>query len=246
MIDIHVHILPGVDDGASDWNEALHMAQMAVDGGVSAMIVTPHCNMRYQNFYTPDLIEYIRHFQNMLREYQIPLKLYSGMEIMGSYDVGQQLRVGRLATLNGSRYPLVEFHFTGSGQEETDILDSILRHGYRPLVAHPERYLYVQAQPELLNTWVEMGCLFQVNRGSLLGRFGEHVAEMAYSMVDRGYAAVVASDAHSATQRIPWMADVRNMLEKEFSVETAHMLLEKNPRKIVEDQDIHMDLPNWF
>lgn len=222
------------------------MAQMAVDASVSAMIVTPHCNMRYRNFYTPDLIEHMRHFQNILRAYQIPLKLYCGMEIMGSYDVGQQLRAGKLATLNGSRYPLVEFHFTGSGQEETEILDSILRYGYRPIVAHPERYLYVREHPELLNTWVEMGCLFQINRGSLLGRFGRRVAAMAYSLVDRGYAAVVASDAHSATQRTPWMADVRNMLEKEFSIETARMLLEKNPRKILEDQDVLMNRPNWF
>lgn len=246
MIDIHAHILPGIDDGASNWNEAVHMAQMAVDGGVSAMIVTPHCNMRYQNFYTPDLIEHKRHFQNMLREYQIPLKLYSGMEIMGSYDVGQQLRAGRLATLNDSRYPLVEFHFTGSGQEETEILDSILRHGYRPIVAHPERYLYVQEQPELLNTWGEMGCLFQINRGSLLGRFGQRAEELSYSMVDRGYADVVASDAHSATQRTPWMADVREMLEEEFSQEVAYTLLEKNPRRILEDQDMPKRMANWF
>lgn len=222
------------------------MAQMAVDGGVSAMIVTPHCNMRYPNFHTPDLIEYIRRFQNMLRAYQIPLKLYSGMEIMGSYDVGQQLKAGRLATLNDSRYPLVEFHFTGSGQEETEILDSILRHGYRPIVAHPERYLYVQEQPELLNTWGEMGCLFQINRGSLLGRFGRRAEAMAYAMVDRGYVAVVASDAHGASHRTPWMNDVHQILKTEFSLALATTLLENNPRCILDDDEIPMGTPDWF
>lgn len=246
MIDIHIHILPGVDDGASDWEVALDMARMAVESGVTALAVTPHCNMRYQNFHVPSLVHRIGRFREMLYQFQIPLKLYTGMEIMGSYDTGERLREGTLATLNGSRYPLVEFHFTGSGQEETEILDSILKFGYRPIVAHPERYLYVQEDPELLNTWLEMGCLLQINRGSLLGRFGQRASVVAHAMVDRGFAAVVASDAHSHVQRTPWMADVWEMLASDFSSSTASRLLEEHPRRILLDQEIHMESPDWF
>lgn len=246
MIDIHIHILPGVDDGAPDWDAALSMAQMAVEGGVTAMAVTPHCNIRHRNFNTPVLVERISRFRELLHQLQIPLALYSGMEIMGSYDTGERLRDGTLSTLNGSRYPLVEFHFTGNGEEETAILDAVLQSGYRPIVAHPERYAYVQEDPELLNTWLEMGCLFQINRGSLMGRFGSGAAALSYAMVERGFATVVASDAHSAIRRTPWMADVRELLAKDFSLQTADMLLEENPRRILRDQDIQVKSPDWF
>lgn len=246
MIDIHIHILPGVDDGASDWDTSLSMARMAVESGVTAVVATPHCNMRYRNFQRSRLVQRMGRFRNMLRQFQIPLDLYDGMEIMGSYDTGERLKEGTLTTLNGSRYPLVEFHFTGSGQEETDILNSILQCGYRPIVAHPERYLYVQEDPELLNTWLEMGCLLQINRGSLLGRFGQRASVVAHAMVDRGFAAVVASDAHSHVQRTPWMADVWEMLASDFSPSTARRLLEEHPRRILLDQEIHMESPDWF
>lgn len=246
MIDIHIHILPGVDDGASDWDTSLSMARMAVESGVTAVVATPHCNMRYRNFQRSRLVQRMGRFRNMLRQFQIPLDLYDGMEIMGSYDTGERLKEGTLTTLNGSRYPLVEFHFTGSGQEETDILNSILRCGYRPIVAHPERYLYVQEEPELLNTWLEMGCLFQINRGSLMGRFGSGAESLAYAMVGRGFATVVASDAHSDIRRTPWIADVREMLARDFSPQIANTLLEENPRQILRDRELRMKTPHWF
>lgn len=246
MIDIHIHILPGVDDGASDWDTALSMARMAVESGVTAVTATPHCNMQYRNFHNSLLAQRLGRFRDKLRQFQIPLEVYSGMEIMGSYDTGERLRDGTLSTLNGSRYPLVEFHFVGNGREETEILDAILQCGYRPMVAHPERYLYVQEEPELLNTWLEMGCLFQINRGSLMGRFGAGAESLAYAMVGRGFATVVASDAHSDLRRTPWMADVREMLARNFSPQTADMLLEEHPRKILRDRELHMKTPNWF
>lgn len=246
MIDIHTHILPGVDDGAPDWDTARSMAQMAVDSGVTAVAVTPHCNMRHRNFKSPELTEHVNRFREMLQHDQIPLKVYGGMEIMGSVDTGERLQDGMLATLNGSRYPLVEFHFTGTGQEETDILESIFQCGYRPVVAHPERYRYIQEEPELLNTWLEMGCLLQINRGSLMGRFGDGAAALAYAMVERGFAAVVASDAHSHVRRTPYMADVRDVISREFSPQKAHVLLEKNPSKILQDQEVYMETPAWF
>lgn len=246
MIDIHAHILPGVDDGAPDWDTALKMAQLAVNGGVTGMAVTPHCNTRYRNFQSPELTEHINRFRDLLQQYHISLNVYAGMEIMGSIDMGERLRDGVLATLNGSRYPLVEFHFTGTGREETDILDSLLQFGYRPVVAHPERYRYVQEEPELLNVWFEMGCLLQINRGSLMGRFGDGAAALAYAMVEREFAAVVASDAHSHVWRTPYMADVRDMLSQQFSPQKASALLRENPARILQNREISMKTPAWF
>ncbi len=242
MIDLHSHILPEQDDGAQSLRDSLEMARMAVESGITAMVATPHCvGDRSREVYGA-----WRLLREALEENGVPLKLLPGMEIFGTPDTARLLREKKLFTLNGSRYPLVEFSFRSDGEEETGILRSICRAGYRPLVAHPERYHYVQEDPELINRWQKMGCLFQVNRGSLLGRFGRREQRMAMELVDRGFATVVASDAHSARMRTPWMKDVQQMLSQEFAPVCAEVLLRENPLKILRNQDLPPVEPEWF
>ena len=242
MIDLHSHILPELDDGSQSLAESLAMARMAVDSGITAMVATPHC--AYDR--TKEVLESWQLLNEALRENRIPLKLYPGMEIFGTADTVRLLKEGKLLTLNGSRYPLVEFDFQSSGETETMILRSLCKAGYRPIVAHPERYSYIQRNPQLVNQWHRMGCLLQVNRGSLLGRFGRQAQAMAVEMVERGFAAAVATDAHSPRMRTPWMRDVREMLAKEVSPLCARMLLLENPRKILKNDRLPPVEPEWF
>lgn len=242
MIDLHSHILPGMDDGARDMETALHMADMAVQSGVSAMVVTPHC--------VSDRVEQIRdrlaELRSAVRAERIPIRLYSGMEIFGRPDTAALLREGRLLTINGSQYPLIEFAFDTDGDEETAVLQSVIRAGYTPLVAHPERYRCIQEDPEQVNLWARMGCRFQVNRGSLLGRFGPEAREVAWALAGRGFATVVASDSHSATRRTPWLRDVWELLERRLSPAAAMWLLEENPRRIINNERLPSAEPEWF
>lgn len=242
MYDLHSHILPELDDGSQSLRESLAMAQMAVESGVRAIVATPHCSFdRRQEVKTA--------YQLLIRaleETGIPLKLYLGMEIWGSEDTSRLLRDGNLYTLNGSNYPLIEFSFDFSGEEATQILQDVIQAGYRPLVAHPERYSFIRYIPEYVNEWQQMGCLFQLNRGSLLGRFGEEIQEMAFALVDRGFATVVASDAHSPRMRTPWMQDVYQLLTHEFSPAAAHCLLQRNPRSIINNESLMPVTPEWF
>lgn len=242
MIDLHSHILPQLDDGASDLYESLEMARMAVRGGVHTMVATPHC--------TDDRAYEVRQAWELLhaglREAGIPLRLKMGMELFGTWDTAQLLLEGKLFTLAGSRYPLIEFDFVSDGEGQTQILQDVIRVGYQPIVAHPERYRYVQQEPRLINRWKRMGCLFQINRCSLLGRFGGSAQRMAMELVDRGFATVIASDAHSARVRTPWMADVRQMLEEEFSPTAAQYLLRINPRRIIKNEELPPVRPGWF
>lgn len=242
MIDLHSHILPELDDGSQSLRESLAMARMAVDSGVTAMVATPHCiDDRTREVY--DAWELM---QEVLQEHEIPLKLFPGMEIFGTSDTVRLLREGKLLTLNGSRYPLIEFSFHSTGEEETRILRSVCKAGFRPIVAHPERYAYVQRDPRIVNRWHRMGCLLQVNRGSLLGRFGRHAQETAFELVDRGFAAAVASDAHSHRMRTPWLEDVWTMLAKDVSPRCARTLLKDTPQKILKNEDIPPVEPEWF
>lgn len=242
MIDLHSHILPDLDDGSQSLQESLAMARMAVDSGVTVMAATPHCtDDRAREVYASWKL-----LRQALKECRIPLRLFPGMEIFGTEQTLRLLQEGKLFTLNGSRYPLIEFSFHSDGNQETRILHSLCKVGLRPIVAHPERYAYVQYDPELINRWCRMGCLMQVNRGSLLGRFGTRPREMAQELVERNLVSIVASDAHSPKVRTPWMEDVRNFLSQEYSPACARSLLLENPRRILKDDPLPPVEPDWF
>lgn len=248
IADIHTHILPGLDDGAQSWEDAIAMAEMAVESGTAALVATPHCGLPGQEL--TGRIDTIRRrlnrFRKLLEERSLPLVLCEGMEIFGTPDTPALLEQGLLMTLNRSRYPLIEFPFEDYAAEATRILEGVRGLGYVPVVAHPERYLYVQERPELLNLWVDMGCLMQLNRGSLIGRFSETAGELAWAMAARGFAFTVASDAHTPYARTTWMGDVQKTLELEFSAEYVSLLLEKRPLELLRNKAVSMDEPDWF
>lgn len=248
MIDIHAHILPGIDDGAKDMDSALEMAELAVESGVEMIVATPHSTAfgRQKNLWGPELKEVLYGFRAELERQHIPLRVYSGMEIYGSPEVPELIMQGKMVGLNGFNYPLIEFAFTNYAAKATEILEEIIAIGMRPVVAHPERYLYVQEDPTLLNLWVEMGCLLQINKGSLLGRHGRQEELLALELVGRGFACAVASDAHSPVMRTTWMREAERLLEEEFSVSTAKRLTTQNPLKILRNEAIQMREPDWF
>jgi protein-tyrosine phosphatase len=242
MIDLHSHILPELDDGAQNLHQSLEMARIAVQSGITTMVATPHCI----DGQAEDVRSMLKLMRSVLRENGLRLQLCSGMEIFGTRDTARLLREGKLLTLNRSQYPLIEFNFHSDGYWETQILSDVIQAGYRPVVAHPERYSFIQYNPELLNRWVQMGCLLQINKGSLLGRFGSTTQSLSLELVDRGFATVVASDAHSPQVRTPWMEDVRQLLTEEFSPQCAEALLVENPRKIQKDEQLSPAEPEWF
>ena len=248
MIDIHAHILPGIDDGAANLTAALDMAALAAESGVTVLTATPHC-MDFadrSNFWGPELIRRIQDFRAELKSTGIPLTVVPGMEVFGTAQVPALLRQKKLLGLNGSDYLLIEFAFHNYAAQATEILEEILNQGMRPVIAHPERYAYVQEDPRLLNLWVEMGCLLQINKGSLLGSFGRQVQSLALELVARRFAFVVASDAHAPDSRTTWMKDVQALLREEFSDSAAKALLERNPLKLLKNEKIPAAVPYWF
>ena len=242
IIDLHCHILPGLDDGSGSPEESLAMVRLAIESGVRAIVATPHCAGDRRQAVTGEW----RLLQEALEDMEMPLTVYPGMEILGHGETARLLKEGKLLTLNHSRYPLIEFPFRAMAEENTKILSEAIEAGYRPLIAHPERYECVQEDPGCVNLWCRMGCLFQINRGSLLGRFGQAAWDMAFELVDRGFATVVASDAHSSRMRTTWLRDVYDLLAKEFAPAAAQYLMWHNPQKILKNELIHPVKPEWF
>ena len=247
MIDIHAHILPGVDDGAADMDSALEMAAVSAESGVDTIVATPHCfASRGQNLWDNDLLQRMKELKLRIDRAGIPVRLLPGMEIFCEAGTAAGLKTRKLIGACGSRYPLVEFDFSDYEEQMTQQLAQICAMGMRPVIAHPERYEYVQYDPTIINRWVRIGCLLQINRGSLLGRFGRMEEALARELVERGFVTAVASDAHSTTMRTPWLADVQRLLQEEFSPLAAHRLLEEYPRKIINNEEIQMEEPFWF
>ena len=248
MIDIHTHILPGLDDGAPELEAALEMAMLSAESGVTAIAATPHYGVfGPQAQCTKETVQSaVADFRQALTRENIPLKVFAGMEIFGTPEVPELLKDGVLMGLADTPYPLIEFPFHDYAVPATDLLDALCRDGWRPVVAHPERYVYIQEDPTLLNLWVQMGCLLQINKGSLLGRFGRREAALSHALVQREFAFCVASDAHSPAFRTTWMRQVQDLLTARFSAATAHTLLTSNPRRLLSGSELPRTEPDFF
>ena len=235
MIDIHIHIIPGVDDGSRSLEMSLAMARMAYETGVDHMIVTPHSYPGLYENYAGERLEAKYHgLKEALRAQGIPLRLYRDMEIYGTEDTVSLLKRKKLWTLNHTKYILIEFGF----HEEPDFVNEILADcydaGYRPIVAHPARYSFVQADPQLVYDWYQKGYGIQLNKGSILGSNGKRCQDCALSLLRHGLVHCVASDAHRMGWREPNMDTITQELEKNFGEEYTYMLLEENPGRILD------------
>lgn len=240
MIDIHSHILPGIDDGAQDIYDTLEMVRLAADSGVTDMIATPHCNIPgfYENYFDRAYEELVQTVRSAVHEEGIPVRIHPGMEAFTTPDLPERLSDGRIMTLNGSHYLLMEFSFDEDPGYVINMVEQVRQTGVIPVIAHAERYEFVQEDPWMVYDWRIKGYPIQVNKGSFQGRFGRRAQGTAYLLMDHHLVSVIASDAHSPYQRTPYMTDVYEELLRDYPESYLRMLFWDNPRLICEDQPI--------
>ena len=240
MFDIHMHILPGVDDGAQDYEDAIEMAEIALESGVTTIVATPHANQRgrFENYYTPEFARRFDRLKEMLRSSHLKVNLLEGQEIMASDDMQSKIRDGRLVGLNHTQYYLIEVPFDSKPGWIEDRLMDVLMLGLTPIIAHVERYYCVQYDPSYVYEWIDMGCLTQMNKGSIFGRFGNDAQRASILLLNYELIHCIASDAHTPQQRTPWLKDTQDFLIENYDQEYAYRLLESNPYKIVTGQTV--------
>jgi protein-tyrosine phosphatase len=233
VIDLHSHILPGVDDGAQTLGDSLDIAEAALADGITAIAATPHVRDDYPT--GPDLMEErLAELRSELARAQIPLTVLPGGEI--AFDWLDRLSVDDLRRfgLGGNpRYLLVETPYFGWPIALPDRLLSLAAGGIIPVLAHPERNAEVQARPDLLVPLVHAGALLQVTAASLDGRVGKSAQACGLSLVERGLAHLIASDAHHASVRAVGFADAALAVR---SKELADWLTVEVPSAIVDDR----------
>lgn len=240
MIDIHSHVLPGVDDGSQSLEDSIELLYLAAESGVEGIVVTPHCNIpgEFDNYAGPEMDRLWQRLEREAQRTNVPLQLYRGMEIFATPELPALLRDGRVWTINDTRWFLMEFSFGEDPIFCRRILDRCLQDGYRPVIAHPERYLFIQDDPQIAFEWCVSGCALQLNKGSLLGRFGSGPRQTAERLMDHGLAACVASDAHSPYQRSTHMGEIRRHILEAFGEGYTELLLNENPGRILRGEDL--------
>lgn len=240
MIDIHSHILPGVDDGSQDIETTEEMLYAAYKSGTDAIVATPHCNIPelYRNYVDQEMQEVWKRFEEDLADLNLPVRVYRGMEVFTTEQVPDLIRAGLVWTINGTRYLLMEFGFDEDPAFCNHMIREIKKTGVRPVIAHPERYHFLQNEPQLAYLWCTNGCALQVNKDSILGRFGRREEETAERIIRHGLAAAVASDAHGVHSRTTDLSEVWNYLVPKIGPDYANLLLNENPRRILAGREL--------
>lgn len=241
MVDIHCHILPGFDDGSDNIEESVRMARIAADNGTTAIIATPHSNIpdSYQNYCDRHYVDAFKALKARLKQEKIPLRIYPGHEIFAADNIVDMINQKKLLTLSGSDYPLIEFPFKERSDTVYSTLGQLVAEGFTPIVAHPERYAFV-AEDEFAPTRLkDIGCLLQINKGSLKGSFGREVYMVSCRLIDSEFADFVASDAHSPYMRTPYLADAYEIVCDIRSDDYAKRLLSINPQKVIRNEKIY-------
>ena len=239
MLDIHCHICYGCDDGAEDLETAVEMVRLARQAGTTGIAATPHCNVpgSYNNLWSKSLNSKVENLRAELEKRGIDVKIYAGQEIFCTDDTIKLLKAGNLITLNHTKYPLVEFDFFEYAEFVYEKLRILTAEGYVPVVAHPERYAFVNEDKNAAAVIKKLGCLLQINKGSLEGRFGKEAFDASHSIIARSLADVVASDAHSPYMRTTDMSQTHEIICEDYSYDYAELLLNINPARILNNNE---------
>ena len=248
MIDIHSHILPGIDDGAKTKEESIEIAKIAVENGITKMIATPHydpgdsCFQEKMNAGLEELNE------EFLKE-GIPLTLYPGAESFLNGETLAHLKEGRIPALNHTSYLLVEFPLQDLPLKIHDLLYQVQMLGYRPVIAHPERYREVQRNLNFVKEWIERGALIQINATSITGVNGSLPRETAKHLLSHDMVHLIGTDTHSPGNRKPGMKKALGILRKWMGEELTEEMMGNNEKILQGERIFHrspMEYPRAY
>ncbi|MGE0765710.1 MAG: tyrosine-protein phosphatase [Hyphomicrobiaceae bacterium] len=236
MIDLHSHMLPGIDDGAADLSIALAMARMQIDQGVTIVACTPHILPGVYHNEGPQIRQAVANLQGAIDDAGLNLLLKSGADNHIAPDFVRQLRSGRLLSLGDTRYVLVEPPHNVPPAYLEDLFFGILLADFVPICTHPERLGWVDDKYDLIKRLADRGAWMQITSGSLTGRFGSRPKYWAERMICEGIAKILASDSHNITGRPPDLADGRRAAEGLVGSAEAGQMVEGRPSSILLDK----------
>jgi protein-tyrosine phosphatase len=243
MIDLHTHILPGLDDGAKTLEESIQMCWVGYRDGIRTIVATPHTlNGVYQNDRSR-ILSKVQELHTALNSSlftphsSLPLRVLPGADVHFCKEILLQLSQGRLITIgDGGKFLLIEFPFQGIPYRTEEILFQLLAKGMVPIISHPERNMDIGQRPKQYYEMIQMGCLGQVTAMSLTGEFGSKVRQVAEKLLSNKLIHFIASDAHSINGRPPILSEAVKAAKKIVGEEEAQKMVTEYPQAILQGQ----------
>ena len=240
LIDIHSHLLPGVDDGSPDYQTSMRMLKCAAEDGISTMIFTPHNKPGHRRRHFSEMISKVEKLRQMAAEENIETELYIGSEVYYRSGILEEIGHDRAGTLAGSRYVLLEFNPLEEYEYIRNGMHSLLMDGYYPVLAHVERYQNVCARKHGIDDLIDMGCYMQVNAGSITGKSGMKTKGLTRNMLKQGQVHFVATDAHDLRKRPPCLSACADFIRKKYGGDYSKKLFCDNPLHVIRDKVIDL------
>ncbi|MGM8213839.1 tyrosine-protein phosphatase [Virgibacillus sp. W0430] len=238
MIDIHCHILPGVDDGARTELDSLAMAKAAVEQGIHTVVATPHHkNGRYENERSK-VQKHLTFLRALLKKENIPLTVFGGHELRINGDVFEDMDKGEIYSVNDSKYVLIEFPSSTVPHYAKQMLFDIQVAGLTPVIVHPERNKELLDEPMKLYNFVRNGALTQVTAASVLGKFGKHAQQFSHQLIESNLTHFIASDAHNTTTRGFCLQEAYQAVKEMYGLDTYYMLME-NSHLLIDNMNVN-------
>ena len=238
MIDIHCHLLPGIDDGAKSPEDTLVMLKSAVTEGITTIAVSPHHNLEYNNE-RPLILEKVKEVRKIVNENHLPIEILPGQEVRIYGDLLKDYAADKLVTsTDNSHYMLVEFPSDHAPRYAKEMFYEMKLEGLQPVLVHPERNTGIIEQPNLLYEYIEQGVLSQITASSITGHFGKKIQKFTFQLIEHNLTHFIASDAHNVTSRAFKMKEAFEQIRDEFDTELA-IYYEDNAEAVIADKMIY-------
>jgi len=234
VIDLHVHILPGLDDGPGSMSEALRMCRIASEDGTTTVVATPHMRTGSYGVNRDQILDRLHALKRALAAERISLRLLPGADVRADGGLLDDVRAGSVMTVgDAGKYLMVELSEDVIPPRVEEMLFGLHLMEIMPILSHPERNLEVQEHPSVLLPMVRAGNLVQITAASITGDFGERAEKCAGELLKAGFVHLVASDAHSPDRRPPGLSRARAVVERMIGKESARLIFDDCPEKII-------------
>lgn len=243
MIDVHTHILPSIDDGSKDIEETFKIISEACLAGFTDVFATSHYIEGEYEFNKTDREFIIEAIMQKVEEENIDIKIHVGAEGYISNELPNLIKEGVVPTLGDSRYVLFELPLRAKVMYTEEVINKLIQMKLVPVIAHPERYELIQDEPNIAIDWIEQGALLQCNYASIIGRYGMKAKETLYKLLDANAVHFLGTDNHRAGSIYTRMDDILSEYKRKIGKEKLYELSEINPRSIINDEEIDVDMP---
>lgn len=237
MIDIHSHIIPNVDDGARSVEETFNILKEAQEAGFTDVILTSHFLLNYYETNAQELIFWKEKLQEVLKNQGTKINLHSGMEIYITNQMEELLENKKILTLANSGYMLIELPLATNVKYFDYVVYYLEAKGIKPIIAHPERYKCVQKDPDIVEEYIEKGCLIQCNYGSIVNLYGREAEKTIKTLLKKNQVHFLGSDVHRENGTYLIIPDAIKKIRKIIGENKINELTTINPKKILQNEE---------